>query len=79
MTHPTGDALAANEKVVEAVARAMDDFEMPDGDPFGVLIFNSEYVLPSNRMDMIEQKAVIIRSVARAAIEAYEKAMTEGK
>ena len=58
------------DQMVETVARAIDDFEMPDGDPFGVLIFNSDYVAQGFMADMVEQKAEIIRSIARAALTA---------
>lgn len=68
MTHPTGDALVAHEKaVVEAVAKALFLDRYPD----------SEKYWPDQVGICELSNAYDYRGYARAAIEAYRKAMKE--
>jgi hypothetical protein len=72
MANPTGDAPAASERVVEAVARAIhDDWQNAGAGPKNRFWTGTCEGLPG--------MANTFRRHARAAIEAYQKAMREGE
>lgn len=62
--HPTGDAPAASERVVEAVARAMAE---ADSGPEGSTLFEIH----------MREFGIGYYDAATVAIEAYQKAMRE--
>lgn len=64
-THPTGDAPAASERVLRAVATAIYNDDFDD---------NPEQAFEDRDLEIIAAYV----SNARAAIEAYQKAMREG-
>lgn len=58
-------------EMIERVARAIDLCEMPDGDPFGVVVAMSDYV------DGPHTVQDICKIIARAAIEAMKRPTEE--
>jgi hypothetical protein len=64
-THPTGDAPAASERVIELVSTALCDYRTGPSDSNSCC----PYPLGEKRC----------QKNARAAIEAYQKAMREGE
>lgn len=56
---------------MEAAAKAAYDVPMSDGDPFGTLVYMSDYVHPGSLDDMRRSTMEILNTVAAAAITAY--------
>ena len=56
---------------LEAAPKATYDVPLSDGDPFGTLVYMSDYVHPGSLDDMRRSTMEILNTVATAAITAY--------
>jgi hypothetical protein len=81
MSNPTGDALVANEKVVEKVAEGLFDYDQRQPFNSNILMYGVKGIVSWKYINNPDVVVPVIaeryRDKARAAIKAYQEAMKE--